>query len=125
MQRTDGPTYTTVVGGAWQLWQGSDLTSGSSGGPWIVNFKSRDPVREGDAVAGIASKLAVIGVTSWGTSDPNAAKDNYSSQFRQNAQYPNANYGGYGAGNIASLLNTLCNKRASGGGTYASQGYCD
>ena len=68
--------------------------------------------------------MAVVGVTSWGSADPNAPKDNYSSQFRQNARYPNANYGGFGAGNIASLLNKLCS-RVIDGATLAAQGYCD
>jgi hypothetical protein len=125
MQRTDGPTYTTTVGGAGQLWQGSNLTGGSSGGPWVVNFRSVTPSLSGGAVAGTASNMAVVGVTSWGSSDPNAPKDNYSSQFRQNTRYPNASYGIYGAGNIASLLNTLCSSAAPGGGTFASQGYCN
>jgi V8-like Glu-specific endopeptidase len=125
MQRTDGPTYTTTVGGAGQLWQGSNFTGGSSGGPWVVNFSGRNPVLSGGAVQGTASVMAVIGVTSWGASDPNAPKDNYASQFRQNSRYPNASYGVYGAGNIASLLNTLCSSGAPEGGTLASQGYCN
>lgn len=125
MQRTDGPTYTTSVCSAGQLWQGSNLTGGSSGGPWVVNFSGRNPVLSGGAVAGSASTIAVVGVTSWGSADPNTPKDNYSSQFRQNTRYPNSSYGVYGAGNIASLLNTLCSAAAPGGGTYASQGYCN
>lgn len=125
MQRTDGPTYTTTVCGAKQLWQGSNLTGGSSGGPWVVNFSGRNAVLSGGAVPGTDSTIAVVGVTSWGSSDPNAPKDNYSSQFAQNVQYPNASYGSYGAGNIGSLLNTLCSAAAPGGGTYASQGYCN
>jgi hypothetical protein len=125
MQRTDGPTYRTTVGGAGQLWQGSNFTGGSSGGPWVVNFASRTAALAGGAVQGTASALAVVGVTSWGSSDPNAPKDNFSSQFRQNSRYPNASYGVYGAGNIASLLNTLCSTGAPGGGTFASQGYCN
>lgn len=125
MQRTDGPTYTAEVCSSGQLLQGSNFTGGSSGGPWVVNFAGRNPVLSDGAAKGMASSKAVIGVTSWGSSDPNAPKDNYSSQFRQNARYPNANYGVYGAGNIASLLNTLCSTSAPGGGTFASQGYCD
>lgn len=125
MQRTDGPSYTTSLGGAGQLWQGSNLTGGSSGGPWVVNFRSRTAALAGGAVEGSASVIAVIGVTSWGASDPNVPKDNWSSQFRQNTRYPNASYGVYGAGNIASLLNTLCSAAAPGGGTLASQGYCN
>jgi hypothetical protein len=125
LQRSDGPTYLTTVGGAGQLWQGSNFTGGASGGPWVVNFRSADADLSGGAVLGTAAVMAVIGVTSWGTSDPNAPKDNYSSQFRQNSRYPAASYGIYGAGNIASLLNTLCNTTASGGQTYAQQGYCN
>ncbi len=125
MQRTDGPTYTTTIGGAGQLLQGSNFTGGSSGGPWVVNFVSSSPVLSGGAVQGTQSGMAVVGVTSWGTNDPNVPKDNYSSQFRQNSRYPSSDYGGYGAGNIASLLNTLCNSSAPGGGTYKSQGYCN
>jgi V8-like Glu-specific endopeptidase len=125
MQRTDGPTYTTTLEGAGQLWQGSNFTGGASGGPWVVNFRSRTAVLAGGAVEGTDSVIAVIGVTSWGSSDPNVPKDNWSSQFRQNTRYPNASYGVYGAGNIASLLNTLCSAAAPGGGTLASQGYCD
>lgn len=125
MQRTDGPTYTTSVCNAGQLWQGSNFTGGSSGGPWAVNFSGRNPALAGGAVPGAASVIAVVGVTSWGSSDPNAPKDNYSSQFRQNARYPLGDYGGRGAGNIGSLLNTLCSTAAPGGGTYASQGYCN
>ncbi|MCI5145624.1 MAG: hypothetical protein D3923_08850, partial [Candidatus Electrothrix sp. AR3] len=125
MQRTDGPSYTTTYEGAGQLWQGSNLTGGSSGGPWIVNFHSKEAVKSGGAVEGSEPVMAVVGVTSWGASDPNAPKDNWSSQFRQNSSYPDANYGGYGAGNIASLLHTLCSAAAPGGGTFESRGYCD
>lgn len=124
MQRTDGPTYTTTVCSAKQLWQGSNLTGGSSGGPWVVNFSGRNPVLSGGAVAGTASVMAVVGVTSWGSADPNSPKDNYSSQFAQNTQYPNAAYGNYGAGNIGSLLNTLCSSTLNGQ-TLASLGYCN
>jgi hypothetical protein len=124
MQRTDGPTYTTTVGGSGQLWQGSNLTGGSSGGPWVVNFSGRDAVLSGGAAPGTAPIMAVVGVTSWGSNDPNAPKDNFSSQFRQNSRYPSTSYGSYGAGNIGSLMNTLCNSAAPEGGTLASRGYC-
>ena len=59
MQRTDGPTYTTTVGGAGQLQQGSNLTGGSSGGPWIVNFRGRN-VLSGGAVVGTSSNIALL-----------------------------------------------------------------
>jgi hypothetical protein len=125
MQRTDGPTYTTTLGGAGQLWQGSNFTGGASGGPWVVNFRSRTPAFSDGASEGSAPDLIVVGVTSWGSSDPNEPKDNWSSQFGQNTRYPDASYGVYGAGNIASLLNMLCSAAAPEGGTLASQGYCN
>lgn len=126
MQRADGPTYTTTLCSSptKQLWQGSNFTGGSSGGPWVVNFSQVDPVLSGGAVPGTDSIRAIIGVTSWGSSDPNAPKDNYSSQFAQNTRYPNADYGGFGAGNIGSLLNTLCNAKI-GDQTLKTLGYCD
>ena len=84
---TDGWTdYTTALGGAGLLWQGSNLPDGSSGGPWVVNFRTRAAALAGGAVEGSAAGIAVIGVTSWGSSDPNAIKDNWSSQFRQNTR---------------------------------------
>jgi hypothetical protein len=125
MQRADGPSYLTTVGGAGQIWQGNNFTGGSSGGPWVVNFVSANPVLSGGAAIGSFPGTWVIGVTSWGSSDPNVPKDNYSSQFRQNTRYPNAAYGIYGAGNIASLLLTLCSAQAGGGQTYAQAGYCN
>jgi hypothetical protein len=48
-----------------------------------------------------------------------------SSQFAQNIRYPDADYGGYGGGNIGALMEAICTKAAPEGGTYASQGYCD
>jgi V8-like Glu-specific endopeptidase len=126
MQRTDGPSYLTTVGGSLQIQQGSNFTGGSSGGPWIVNFASRLPVLSGGAVVGGFSAQAIVGVTSWGTSDPNAPKDNFSSRFSQNVQFPLGNYGGYGAGNIGFLLNFMCSANANygDGQTYAQKGFC-
>jgi V8-like Glu-specific endopeptidase len=123
MQRTDSPTYLTTVDGALQMTQGSDFTGGASGGPWIVNFWSVLPVRTGGAVIGANSNRRVIGVTSWGAAGANVPKDNYASRLGQNAEFPLASYGTYGAGNIGALMNRLCS-RATTGGTYASLGYC-
>uniref|UniRef100_B8HME3 Peptidase S1 domain-containing protein n=1 Tax=Cyanothece sp. (strain PCC 7425 / ATCC 29141) TaxID=395961 RepID=B8HME3_CYAP4 len=127
MQRSDGPSFLTTIGGAGQIYQGSTFTGGSSGGPWIANFGYQNPSFSGGASAGNAAiNNVVVGVTSWGAADPNNPKDNFSSQFRQNSRYPNASYGIYGAGNIASLLNTLCSSRPSGSSqTYAQLGYCN
>jgi hypothetical protein len=125
MQRTDGPTYTTTICNAPQLWQGSNFTGGASGGPWVVNFSGRNAALSSGAAEGAESVMAVVGVTSWGSADPNEPKDNFSSQFGQNTQFPGADYGGYGAGNIGSLLDSLCSTEAPEGGTLAFQGYCD
>lgn len=125
MQRTDGPAFLTTIRGAGQIWQGSNFTGGSSGGPWVVNFRAANPSFDFGAGTGREADMAVIGVTSWGSDDPNPIKDNYSSQFRQNNRYPGASYGSYGGGNIGALLNTLCTKAAVGGKTYAQLGYCD
>ena len=125
MQRTDGPTYATTVSGALQYWQGSNLTGGASGGPWVVNLGGVAPVFSGGAGEGTAPIMAVVGVTSWGSADPNVIKDNYSSRFGQNAQFPLANYGGYGAGNIGALISGACNSVYTGGQTFAQLGYCN
>jgi len=126
MQMTNGPSYLVTVGGAFNIEQGSYFTGGSSGGPWIANFNVNYPTFSGGANAGSnASRLVVVGVTSWGSDNPNNPKDNFSSQFRQNAQYPKAAYGTFGAGNIGSLLNTLCSSKPSGSTlTFAQLGYC-
>jgi hypothetical protein len=125
MQRTDGPTYTTMVSEAFQLWQGSNLTGGASGGPWIVNFRPKTPVYSGGAGQGSEPDMAIIGVTSWGSANPNKPKDNYSSQFRQNPQFPKAAYGNYGAGNIGGLVYGACTSVAKNGKTFEKLGYCD
>ncbi|NEP54980.1 MAG: hypothetical protein F6K65_41855, partial [Moorea sp. SIO3C2] len=125
MQRTDGPSYLTTVGGAEQIYQGSTFTGGSSGGPWIANLKYQDPLFTGGAGPGTTPvNNVVVGVTSWGESDPNFSKNNYSSQFGQNAEFPNASYGRYGAGNIGALLNGLCSIVVNGS-SLGTQGYCD
>lgn len=125
MQRSDGPAYETTVSSALQIRQGSDFTGGSSGGPWIVNFYSFRPTRTGGSVLGASPNMAVIGVTSWGSSDPNVPKDNYSSRFAQNKEYPSSAYGSYGPGNIGALLNRLCTSVVPGTSqTYSAAGYC-
>lgn len=127
LQRSDGPAYLTSISEAYQIYQGSNLTGGSSGGPWLVNFGYENPVFSNGAGTGQkATANVVIGVTSWGTADPNKPKDNYSSQFTQNTRYPKADYGGFGAGNIAALLNTICSKKPTGSTqTFKQLGYCD
>lgn len=127
MQRSDGPSYLTTIADAHQIYQGSTFTGGSSGGPWVVNFGYENPsFSDGSGVGHKAKANVVIGVTSWGSADPNQPKDNYSSQFTQNKRYPKADYGGFGAGNIAALLNTACSKKPRGSTqTFKQLGYCD
>lgn len=127
LQRSDGPTYLTTISEAHQIYQGSNFTGGSSGGPWIVNFGYENPTFSSGAGTGQkALANVVIGVTSWGSSDPNQPKDNFASQFTQNPRYPKADYGGFGAGNIAALLNTICSKKPAGSTqTFKQLGYCD
>ncbi|WP_009633122.1 trypsin-like serine peptidase [Synechocystis sp. PCC 7509] len=127
MQRSDGPGYLTTISSAKQIYQGSNFTGGSSGGAWVTNFGYQSPAFSGGASAGNSSvPNVIVGVTSWGASDPNLPKDNYSSQFGQNTQYPLATYGTRGAGNIASILNTLCSSTPSGSTqTLQQQGYCN
>ncbi|WP_298610721.1 serine protease [uncultured Thiothrix sp.] len=127
LQRSDGPTYLTTISEAHQLYQGSNFTGGSSGGPWLVNFGYQNPkFSEGANKGHKAIANVVVGVTSWGTVDPNQPKDNYSSQFTQNKRYPLADYGGFGAGNIAALLNRICAAKPEGSPqTFKQLGYCD
>lgn len=127
MQRSDGPSYLTTVSGAKQIYQGSNFTGGASGGAWIANFGYQNPIFSGGASAGdAAAPNVIVGVTSWGSADPNSPKDNYSSQFAQNTQYPSSSYGTFGAGNIGSLLNTLCSSRPAGSSqTFQQLGYCN
>jgi len=86
---------------------GSAMTGGSSGGPWLVNFGTR-PTITGSATAGSqASRMIVVGTTSWGytTTGP---KVQGASFFGQNHEFPNADYGGWGPGNIGALMNSAC-----------------
>jgi hypothetical protein len=87
---------------------GSSLSGGSSGGPWLVNFGTRPDVDEAEANLGNYSQSnVVVGVTSYGYT---AAGMNVqgASYFGQNAEYPLADYGGYGKGNIAALVQRMC-----------------
>ncbi|MCU0831696.1 MAG: trypsin-like serine protease [Rhizobiaceae bacterium] len=129
MQRSDGPTHVLRPCGSanatLNLAQGSNFTGGSSGGPWIVNFGVGTGVRTGGAVPGSQPEMQIVGVTSWGASDPNRPKDNFSSVFGRNSVFPNAAYGSFGPGNIGALLNSICARRPAGSAqTYAQLGYC-
>jgi Trypsin len=129
MQRSDGPTHVVRPCGSSNttrnLTQGSNFTGGSSGGPWIVNFGIGAGTPFFGAVPGNESEMRIVGVTSWGASDPNDPKDNYSSVFGRNSVFNGMNYGNYGPGNIGALLNAICGRRPIGSSlTYAQLGYC-
>lgn len=88
---------------------GSAMTGGSSGGPWLVNFGTT-PTVTGGASLGLSTttvRNVVVGTTSWGYTSVGTNVQG-ASWFGQNPQYPSANYGGRGAGNIGSLVNTAC-----------------
>jgi hypothetical protein len=104
--------------------RGSDMSPGSSGGPWVLNFRSVDPAYSSGAGMGTDTAMAVMGVTSAG-SNRATEKDMFASRFGQTSAFPLANYGVHGAGNIGFLLNTLCGYKPVGSTrTYAQLGYC-
>ncbi|MEO1702980.1 MAG: trypsin-like serine protease [Pseudomonadota bacterium] len=89
---------------------GSPMTGGSSGGPWLVNFGTAPWLtNSSEATTGTdAARNMVVGTTSWGY--VNAALNiQGASWFGQNYEYPAADYGGRGAGNIGSLMRDTCN----------------
>ena len=93
---------------------GSAMTGGSSGGPWLVNFGTA-PVVTGSASLGRAGTVArntVVGTTSWGYTSVGINVQG-ASWFGQNAEFPNAAYGSYGAGNIGSLVQATCTASAA------------
>lgn len=98
-------------------WLGSAMTGGSSGGPWIVNF--------GEDAAGAtygsgSNRNVVVGVTSYGDTEARMG----SSFFGQNKEYPAADYGGRGAGNIGKLVYDACDNPAVSGWRLKSRGRC-
>jgi hypothetical protein len=70
---------------------GSGMTAGSSGGPWIVNF-GMSPIMS-VAPGQYAVRNAVMGVTSWGYTDPTVKQQGASS---------------FTSANIVPLVNTAC-----------------
>ena len=91
---------------------GSAMTGGSSGGPWMVNFGTR-PVPSSSASLGNASvSNTIVGVTSWGYTAVGINVQG-ASWFGQNAEFPGASYGAYGAGNIGKLMQDTCTGSAA------------
>lgn len=88
---------------------GSAQTGGSSGGPWFVNFGTRPKITDtSEASLGIKNASnTIVGVTSWGFENVGTNVQG-ASFFGVNAEFPAANYNGYGAGNIGKLVRDTC-----------------
>jgi hypothetical protein len=88
---------------------GSAQTGGSSGGPWFVNFGTRPKITDPSEVSlGIKSASnTIVGVTSWGYTTVGTNVQG-ASFFGRNAEFPAADYDGYGAGNIGKLVRDTC-----------------
>jgi len=120
MQRNDSfGKYISVNGANGKLLQntqlGSAMTGGSSGGPWMVNFGTRPTVTGSASLGNASDSNIIVGVTSWGYTNPGINVQG-ASWFGQNAEFPLAAYGAYGAGNIGKLMQDTC------AGTWAA--YC-
>ncbi|WP_436638378.1 trypsin-like serine peptidase [Microbaculum sp. FT89] len=114
MQRTDSIGFRVVDGDLINTLIGSAQTGGSSGGPWLVNFGTRPAVDATDASLGFASTPnVVVGVTSYGVETPTNVNYQGASFFGQNVEYPDADYGGWGPGNIGALMMATCTQNAA------------
>lgn len=113
MERNNGiGAYWAPVANLKNTLQGSALTGGSSGGPWLVNFGARPSVNAAQASLGNANNSnVVVGVTSWGYTQVGSNTQG-ASWFGQNLQFPNASYTDHGinrgAGNIGALVAAAC-----------------
>lgn len=99
------------------IWLGSAMTGGSSGGPWLVNFGTN---ATGGSYGSASNRNVVVGVTSYGNSEQRMG----SSWFGQNVQYPNSAYGNRGAGNIGKLVYDACDNPALTNWQLQSKGRC-
>jgi hypothetical protein len=107
MQRTEAVGWYFTSGNLKNTQIGSAQTGGSSGGPWLANFGTVPSVNTSLASLGSQTVQAVVGVTSYGSLTLGFNRQG-SSFFGQNSQYPGANYGGFGAGNIGLLVHDTC-----------------
>lgn len=109
MQRTDAAGVYYTSGNLKNTQIGSAQTGGSSGGPWLVNLGT-PPVVSGVS-RGNSVLQSVVGVTSYQSTTYGYNRLG-SSWFGQNKEFPAANYGGRGAGNIGYMVNYVCSKPA-------------
>ncbi|WP_442755654.1 trypsin-like serine peptidase [Methylocystis sp. JAN1] len=72
---------------------GSLQTGGSSGGPWLVNLGTPPVITGATSFGAAASHNIVVGVTSWGYTDP---------QYKEQGAAP------FTSGNISVLVNYIC-----------------
>ncbi len=107
MERTEAVGWYFTSGNLKNTQIGSAQTGGSSGGPWLANFGTVPSVDTTRASLGSQTAQTIIGVTSYGSTTLGFNRQG-SSFFGQNSQYPAADYGGYGAGNIGLLVHDTC-----------------
>ncbi len=106
-QRTDAVGWYYTSGNLKNTQIGTAQTGGSSGGPWLANFGTVPSVDTTQASLGSQTVQAIVGVTSYGSLTVGFNRQG-ASFFGQNSQYPNADYSGYGAGNIGLLVRDTC-----------------
>ncbi|MFT4098076.1 MAG: hypothetical protein QM651_13240 [Rhodoblastus sp.] len=107
MQRTDAVGWYYTSGNLKNTQIGTAQTGGSSGGPWLANFGTNPVINTSAASGGTQQVQSVIGVTSYGSTTVGYNRQG-ASYFGQNTEFPSADYGGYGAGNIGKLMQDTC-----------------
>jgi V8-like Glu-specific endopeptidase len=115
MQRNDSIGLLTGSGSGSspkQITIGSQMTGGSSGGPWIINFGTPSVLGSAASSGRAPLKNIVQATTSWGYTN-NQIQVQGASPFGQNSQYPSATPWkadgvNYGVGNIGALVYDAC-----------------
>lgn len=109
------------------LVRGTQVTSGASGSPWIVNYGVAPVLTNTNLTAFQSEMNVVVGVTSWGYVDPEEGPIwglAASSAFGTNRDFPEPAYGNRGAGNIGALMEAACDKPFPEGWGLAALGLC-
>lgn len=108
-----------------QIQIGSQMTGGSSGGPWLTNFGTASTLGAAASTGAAPVRNVVSATTSWGYTD-NRIQIQGASPFATNPQFPNSSYSSdgvnYGAGNIGFLVNEAC--KSTGTAKGKSKGAC-
>lgn len=108
MIRTDAAGWYHVDGNLLNTQIGSAQTGGSSGGPWLVNFGTVPTVSSSASLGQATVPQVIVGVTSYGRTSQIGFNRQGASFFGQNNEFPDADYGGWGAGNIGKILLDTC-----------------